>query len=357
MKKIITSTAICLIAFYIQAQDIHFSQFTQSPLTINPANAGTTTWIRGIINYRNQWNNLVPYNTFAASFDQKLKKRWAQRERKTRTLLFKSVSEKGLGWGINVYNDRAGDGHMGTLQGNFSTAYQVKLASSSMLAAGLQAGIVQRSINYNGLYWESQYDPTISNFDQGINAGENFASSHFIYGDFGGGMIYTYKKSERYMRGNDQRDIQIGASVFHLNRPKYSLLGGDERLAPRLNVHMNGIIGINNTNVALAPGILFSKQGPNREIFVGTLFRYMLKEDSKYTGYVKGAAISLGAFYRNKDAFVVAGLFEFSSYAVGLSYDINTSKLRTATSGKGGLEITLRFLNPAPFLFSKASFN
>jgi type IX secretion system PorP/SprF family membrane protein len=222
----------------------------------------------------------------------------------------------------------------------------------------LQAGLVQRSINYNGLYWESQYDPAQSTgFDQGLSAQENFASSHFIYGDVGAGMIYTYKKNERYMRGNDQRDIQIGASVFHLNRPKYSFLGTDERLAPRLNIHMNGIVGIKNTNVALAPGILFSKQGPNKEIFAGTLFRYMLKEDSKYTGYVKGAAVSMGAYYRNKDAFVVAGLFEFSTYAIGASYDINTSKLRAATSGRGGLEITLRILNPSPFLFSKASFN
>ena len=371
MKKVIFTSAnarLAIIAFIFSSailqtancfsQDIHFSQFTQSPLTVNPAHAGTTTWIRGLVNYKNQWNNVVPYNTIAASFDQKMKKRWAQREKKTRTLLFKSVSESGLGWGVNVYNDRAGDGHMGTMQGNLSLAYQVLLAKESMLAGGIQAGFVQRSINYSGLNWENQYDPNFSSgFNQGVSAQENFSSSRFIYPDVAAGMIYTYKKNERYMRGNDQRDFQTGIAVFHINQPKYSFIDNNERLAPRIIFHSNGILGISNTNLALAPAILFAQQGANREILAGALMRYMLKEDSKYTGYVKGAAISAGGYYRNKDAVVIAGLVEFSSYAIGLSYDINTSKLKTATTGRGGVEIVLRFLNPAPFLFTNASFN
>ena len=83
----------------------------------------------------------------------------------------------------------------------------------------------------------------------------------------------------------------------------------------------------------------------------------MLKEDSRYTGYVKGSALAVGGYYRNKDAFVVAALFEMSNYAIGASYDINVSGLKTATTGRGGFEITLRFLNPSPFLYTKASFN
>lgn len=358
MKKIFIASAICVVAFFVQAQDIHFSQFTQSPLTINPAHTGATTWIRAVLNYRNQWNNVVPYNTIAASFDQKLKKRWHQREKKTRTLLFNSVSEKGLGWGVNVFNDRAGDGRMSTLQGNFSLAYQLQLAKEQMLSAGLQAGFVQRSINYNDLYWENQYDPGSSNgFNQSIASQENFSSNHFVYPDISAGMIYTYKKNERYMRGNDERDFQTGIAIFHANQPKYSFMGTNERLAPRMVFHSNGVFGISNTNMALAPGFLFQQQGGNRELYAGSLLRYMLKEDSKYTGYVKGAALSVGGYYRNKDAVVAAALFEFSSYAIGMSYDFNISKLKAATTGRGGVEIVFRFLNPAPFLFSKASFN
>ena len=40
---------------------------------------------------------------------------------------------------------------------------------------------------------------------------------------------------------------------------------------------------------------------------------------------------------------------EFANYAMGMSYDVNTSGLIYATSGKGGFEISLRWINPNPF--------
>ena len=121
-------------------------------------------------------------------------------------------------------------------------------------------------------------------------------------------------------------------------------------------VYGQATIGVKNTNFAIAPAVLIQRQGPNQEILAGSLVRYMLKEDSKYTGYVKGATISAGGYYRNRDAFIAAALFEFSTYGIGLSYDFNLSGLTAVSSGRGGLEITLRFLNPSPFLFSQASF-
>ena len=361
--KCVSAFMCCFLIFNFSfligySQDMHFSQFTQAPLQVNPAQAGTTAWIRGIIIYRNQWSNVVPYNSFGFSFDQKIKKRWKQISPKTRTLLFKSVTEKGLGWGVGVYNDRAGDGHMNTLQGNLSVAYQVQISKESMLSGGLQAGIVQRSITYSGLTWENQYSPgSATGFDPSANPVENFSNSSIIYPDLSCGLFYAYRKNERYMRGNDQRDIVLGASVMHLNRPAYSFFGNNERLSLRYMLHGSGIIGISNTNFALVPGVMYAKQTPNTEFLFGTLVRYMLKEDSKYTGYVKGAAFSLGGYYRYKDAAVIAAVMEFSAYQIGLSYDINVSDFKAASQGMGGFEITLRFLNPAPFLFTKASFN
>ena len=360
MKKIFSSlTILFLLAMYCSAQDIHQSLFTQSPLTVNPAMAGTTAWIRGLMSYRTQWRGVpVPYTTVSASFDEKIKKHWKQITPKTRTLLFKPNTEEGIGWGLNFYNDRAGDGQMNSMQVNGSLAYQVLMSREDMFAGGMQVGFFQRSINYSGLNWESQYDINQANgFNTGASSMENFSSHSFIRPDVGAGLLYSHKKNERYMRGNDQRDIQLGASILHLNKPKYSFFGTDERLDTRMMIHGNALIGISNTNISLVPSVLYAKQGPNKELLVGSLVRYMLKEDSKYTGYVKGATIGIGGFYRNKDAFVAAAFVEIASYAIGVSYDINISKLKAATSGRGGLEITLRFLNPAPFLYTQASFH
>lgn len=350
--------AVLLSATIAGAQDIHFSQFNQSPLTLNPALAGTTAWIRAVMMYRTQWSAVtVPYSTLGASFDIKSKKRWIKIKGETEK--YRKPTENGFGWGINFYNDRAGDGKMGTLQVNGSLAYQIYLSGKSMLAAGFQAGVMQRSINFSGLQWGSQYNNNIGQYDPTLPPDKAIAggSSSLIRPDLGAGLTYTYKKNERYMRGNDARDFTVGASLFHINRPDYSFLGGNEKLDPKIVFHGSGTYGIANSSIALVPGFMIQKQGPNQEIFAGTLIRYMLREDSRYTGYVKGASISAGGYYRNKDAFVATALFEFSSYGIGISYDFNISGLKTVSSGRGGFEIALRFLNPAPFIFSQASFN
>ncbi len=342
-----------------KAQDIHFSQFNESPLTVNPALAGTTIWIRAGLIYRTQWKAVtVPYNTVGASFDIKSKKRWVKVGRETER--YRQSGDNGFGWGINVYNDRAGDGRMGTLNLNGSIAYQIVTGEKSMIALGFQGGFMQRSIKFDKLYWGTQYDPNSSTgyntalpADLAIAGGDN----SFIIPDLSTGIIYTYKKNERYMRGKDEMSLTLGAAMFHAAPFKYSFLGSTEKLYPRMVLHGVSKIGIKNTSLAIVPGFMIQKQGPNQEIFAGSMFRYMLKEDSKYTGFVKGSSISVGGYYRNSDALVIAALYEFSSYGVGVSYDLNLSGLKTVSSGRGGLEITLRFLNPAPFLFSQASFS
>src|SRR5881392_4144784 len=53
----------------LSAQDLHFSQFFNSPLTTNPANTGFLPDgdYRLGINYRNQWSTImsVPYKTMS----------------------------------------------------------------------------------------------------------------------------------------------------------------------------------------------------------------------------------------------------------------------------------------------------
>lgn len=357
----IAACSLMLVPHSSSAQDIHFSQFTQSPLTVNPGLAGTTVWIRAGLIYRTQWKAVtIPYNTIGASFDIKSKKRWIKSSKATEK--YRQSNDNGFGWGVNFYNDKAGDGRMGTFQANATLAYQMMLDKRNMLALGFQGGMLQRSINYDKLYWGTQYDPTSATGyntalypqgDKGIATGD----ASFIKADLSTGIIYTYKKGESNMRGNDQLELTLGGALFHINQPKYSFLGSAEKLYQRMVLHGMSIIGIKHTRIAFLPAFMIQKQGPNQEIFAGSLIRYTLKEDSKYTGYVKGASISAGGYYRNKDAFVAAALFEFSSYGIGVSYDFNLSGLKTVSSGRGGFEITLRFLNPSPFLFSQASFN
>jgi len=61
-------------ALKVSSQDAHFSQFYASPLTLNPAIAGTYTGtFRISAIYRDQWRSAVddPLKTFAVSGDVK----------------------------------------------------------------------------------------------------------------------------------------------------------------------------------------------------------------------------------------------------------------------------------------------
>src|ERR1035437_2225124 len=89
------------------AQDIHFSQFYMSPLTLNPSTAGAYKDINASTNYRQQWQAVSsPYQTFAIAGDMRLlKAKWKSGY---------------LGVGLNVFSDKAGDGSLSTTQVNLN---------------------------------------------------------------------------------------------------------------------------------------------------------------------------------------------------------------------------------------------
>ena len=112
-------------------------------------------------------------------------------------------------------------------------------------------------------------------------------------------------------------------------------------------------MGIPHSNVGLAPSIICQVQGPQKEIIGGLMIKYYLKDDSKYTGYIKRSSVGLGVNYRYKDAIIVSALIEMGKYAIGFSYDINTSRLTKVSTLRGGPEIMLRFNSANPYLFQK----
>ena len=79
-------------------------------------------------------------------------------------------------------------------------------------------------------------------------------------------------------------------------------------------------------------------QGAHTEIIGGMIYTYKLDDtdDPKYL-------IHGGAFMRLKDAIIPVAKVEMRPLAISLSYDINTSKLSTATRGRGGFEMALSY--------------
>ncbi|MPM48094.1 hypothetical protein SDC9_94816 [bioreactor metagenome] len=250
--------------------------------------------------------------------------------------------------GLNVFNDVAGDLKFSNLTGKLNIAYHLRLSDNQMLSAGLYGGFGQRSLDAAGAQWDSQYDGS-SGFDGTLPSNETFAFQTFGYADFGFGMNWTILNNSTNMTSNDGFKANAGFSVSHVNQPAFEFYSGsDEKLDMRISAHAKAQIGLSGTNTSLIPTILVQVQGSQKEIVPGFLARYTLREQSKYTGFINDAYLSLGGYFRTGDAVIAHALVELNDFAVGLSYDINVSKLTNATSGKGGFEIMVRYIIQNP---------
>ncbi|MCE3279368.1 MAG: hypothetical protein K0S44_1559 [Bacteroidetes bacterium] len=312
------------------AQDIHYSQFNSSPENLNPAQTGLFDgdW-RFDGNYRSQWSAIpVPYKTFSLATDTRLK-----------TKLENDVP----GAGLQINNDKSGDSRFSTTQILLSGSYIKKLTkdSANFLSLGIQPGITTKSFDVNALTFDNQYDG--DQYNAALASGESFSKTRITYFDLGAGITYLWRKTNR-------TKINIGISAFHLNRPKQSFFENDNiRLDVKTTFSGIGQVPV-SAKLDVLPSFMYQRQGKFNETLVGLFGKYHLKPiDGKET------AISLGAFYRVKDAFIVVANMDYKNFNVGISYDVNTSKLIAATNRRGGFEISIIYIfkKMVPFVAKK----
>ncbi len=344
-KLLFIALFIIISAGNVKSQDYHFSQFYDIPLLVNPANTGAFQGDqRVVLFYRNQWASIMnPYESFGMSFD---------------TRIWKNDSETGkLAMGLNIMRDKAGTSELSLTQALVSVSYHQQLGETSILSAGIQGGFSQRSMNQTNLLWHNQYDPNAGTIDPTLPSGETYQYEGFNHADMSVGLLYSYVSPQSNMSSNDGVRFHIGGAFHHFNRPEKSFTDlFDHKLYSKITVHAKSTIGLAQTNTGLVPSAIYQMQGPNTEILAGLGFRFMLQEQSRYTGFRKESALTLGCFYRFNDAAIPYVALEFANYAVGVSYDTNVSGLRRATNSVGGLEINLRYINPNPFKSGSKSF-
>src|SRR5690349_6060643 len=125
MRRILViMTAGLVTALAGRAQDLHFSQWYNSPLTINPANTGfiPDADYRLGANYRNQWSSVmtVPYKTMSI---------WGDAQ------VFRDRIESGwVGLGGAILRDVAGSGSLTSTKVYASIGYHQMIAASHLLS-------------------------------------------------------------------------------------------------------------------------------------------------------------------------------------------------------------------------------
>ena len=310
----LSGLVILLMATTISAQDIHFSQYLSAPFNLNPSFTGAFDGDYRIIgNYRNQWNSItVPYRTFGISAD-----------------VANAAKVRDLGLGAALFSDQTGDSRYTTTVFQISGAYSYPLTldSAHKIHFGLQPSVVMQSLNMNSLYFDNQYNEQVGKFDPSLPTGENFSRNSVSWVTMAAGLRYTYDLDAR-------NRLDVGLAAYNLIGAKNTIDNGEERLQRRYNLHGNFQFKAFQ-KIDLIPGFLYSLQGKSRNLVTGMSGRYL---------YNSSMAFHAGMWYRNKDAgFITVGM-TYQTFYMGLSYDMTTSKLRTASKGKGAFELSIIYV-------------
>ncbi len=321
MKKILIAVTVCVVLSNLcGAQDPNFSQFFSSPLTLNPALTGKFDGvIRVAGNYRNQWptiNNAFVTKTVSVDFGV-LKNRLAEIDQ--------------LGIGILGVTDRAGDGILVTNYAGLSLAYHKGLDENGMhqIGAGFQGTYVGKRLDVSKVDFEDELTPL--GFTGITN--EIFTSQQISvdYVDINAGLLYSGST-------NGYNNFYIGASMYHINRPKESFQGGDYLLAARTTIQAGGKVPIGSYNALHIAGN-HSVQAKAHNTTIGAAFSYNVNNTD-----VNPTNVYLGAWYRFKDAMIPYIGLEYNNLLIGMSYDANTSSLKTASNSRGGMELSLIYI-------------
>lgn len=347
--KLFTLIIALLIAGQSRGQDIHFSQFYVSNLTMNPATTGVMSCqMRVSAIYRNQWGSVMgkyAFNTFGLGVEGKIN----------------AGTHDYVGVGLSVWVDAAGASSLTSTHASISGSYLKKIggrrANEHYLVAGAQLGFVQRSMRIDQLRWGTQwggtqYDPSQSTEELFI---QPISKANF---DLNAGLMWFSALDK-----DNKSNIYGGIGFQHLTRANLAVIDsmranpnsatgmfkGEDVLFTKFTIHAGGEARIGK-RLSLVPNIAFWVQGPSFQMNggLGVKFDFSKKAQSSQAftlgAYVRGSNQIIEANTTNAgfgvDAIILLLRLRFGSSHFGFAYDINVSKLIAASKGNGAFELS-----------------
>ena len=321
--KIFKTSVIILIAFFLtkdsMTQDLHYSQFYNSPMNLNPALTGIFNGDhRFTASLRDQWRYVpVPWTTFSAAYDRKLD--------------IGSNDKNLFGIGGNFNYDRQGASRLNLTSLNVAGSYSRVLNTNNIITGGLLLGIATRGFNPNDLTWDRQWNG--DSFNPNDPSGENFDAERVTFLETGLGANYRLQKSTR-------TKLDVGVGVYHLIEPSTTFYNTDDKKLPK-HFTLSGVGSVKLFNpLDIEVHFLQQLQEEYRETVFGGLAKI-------YISQKRGKEIQLhaGLGYRTAESFIPTLALQYNSWYVSMSYDFDDTELnQLLNSNRGGPEIHVRYI-------------
>lgn len=316
LYKILCATMALGVLNTVKGQDIHFSQFFETPLYRNPALAGIVTGdIRVQAVFRSQWNSVVnAYKTVSLNAEYKIPV---------------GRGNDYITCGLEAFYDRSGSVDLSTTIIMPVINYH-KLVSNTRnvyLSAAFMGGFVDRRFDISKITTNNQYD--------GGGHGENVSKSQYSYWD---GIAGVSLNSE--LGNNPENNYVVGIAYHHFNSPKNSFYENAEiDLQPKwvFSADLKAVINDRSWGEFHSD---YSLQGSYREWIAGALYGIKLGPEIDNPEYT----LQAGALLRWKDAVIPVVKIGYQPFTIAFSYDVNISKFKTTSYGRGGAELSISYI-------------
>ncbi len=264
MRKSLLYPLFLLLVGSLSGQDLHYSQFYNSPLNVNPAKTGIFNGDKRVnLSYRSQWRSVpVPWTTFSGSFDRKIYPRHNDGHFFAVGALF-NYDLQGELTDINLTNI------------DVTGSWTKVINENNLFTVGALIGYATRGFDSKSLTFDSQWNGV--SFDPTLSSNENFNTERVSFLETGLGLNYRWQKSKR-----TKLDIGLGGyhvlepnvaynTDDHVNLPRrFSLTGiGSFQLTQKFDVQLNALYqfqGDYNESIFSALGKFHVNQNRGKEL-------------------------------------------------------------------------------------------
>lgn len=319
-----------LLPFGMGAQDMNWTLYNFSPLSVNPASTGNfygTYRVNGLVRtadftHENNINgSTTAYNSFSVNLDAPL------------ALGFRK--QDWIGVGGMFFGDGAGTLNMGLSYSLLSVAYHFSLnkKQTKVFTIGVQGGSGSRSLkDFDAAVFE---DGTMNGFVPN-NMGEIDNKGFF---DFNFGIGYRAQV-------NKTTSVNFGATANQLSFAETALLPKNNAQTKRdsgfttrpfgfgLHGDFNFIL---NKKWDLRPGFRVQTMGPATETQFNAMLGYLFNKEKETT-------LRFGLGYRVGDALQVLLGADVGNVQFALAYDLSLSQVSGINNRQGGLELGVTYI-------------
>ncbi|MEM9887605.1 MAG: PorP/SprF family type IX secretion system membrane protein [Bacteroidota bacterium] len=330
----------------LPAQDIHFSMFDLSPLTMNPAHTGSflgTIRVGGI--HRTQWqSSSADFATTSLYVDSPI-------------LAVGKKKRDWIGIGMTLLNDVAGrerapNNRSNITSGGLTTSFAIPSAAfhkvldkkgNYVLTFGVQIGAVSRNFDVSsdiltpdgaaaslGFQVEDiELDQLVTRAQVDQNSGLNLLNS-IPFTDVSTGLLLTSKI-------NDDSRLVVGAAIGHIVKiGEYSIINpvrdtssmappppdpdeNDQTLKRPATIKFHANLDQQITEkISVHPGLFFQTTKGLTEMMLHANVGYQLNDDFQVLG---------GLGFRLANAGILMGGVQYKDWRVRMAYDLNVGQV------------------------------